>query len=142
MNRNVWATLLAAVAVIVVLILGFRFLGSPSKQRLVRADYKNVQALASLAQQINSAWDKSEKALPDDLDKINGVVKKDVLTGKPFLYHPKKHSEYELCATFATDSHELPNTNADDPWRHPKGDYCFQLDAAKPVPQAPYNFYD
>jgi hypothetical protein len=141
MNRNVRATLLAAVAVIVVLILGFRFLGSPGKQRLVRADYKNVQALASLAQQINIAWNQSEKVLPDNLDKIDGAGKKDVLTGKPFLYHPKKYSEYELCATFATDSSELPDANTADAWLHPKGDYCFQLDAQKSVPGVPYNFY-
>jgi hypothetical protein len=142
MNRNMWATMSATLAVIVVLILGFRFLGSPAKQRLVRADSRDVQALASLAQQISFAWNQSEKVLPGNLDKITNTVKKDVLNGKPFVYRPKQNSAYELCATFATDSRELPDVNSADPWLHPKGDYCFQLDASEPVPAVSYNPYN
>jgi|SRR5580704_6115 hypothetical protein len=141
MNRNIRATILATVAVIAVLILGFRFLGSPARQRLLREDSRTVQALAALAGQINYAWNRSEKVLPANLDKITGTVKKDALTGKPFLYHPKQDSAYELCATFVADSRELPDTNTADPWLHPKGDYCFQLDASQPVPAVSYNYY-
>jgi hypothetical protein len=141
MNRNMWATIVATGAVIVVLILGFRFLGSPTRQRLVRGDARTVQALAALAQQINYSWNQSGKALPTNLDKITGMVKKDALSGKPFLFHPKQNSEYELCATFAADSRELPATNTADPWLHPEGDYCFQLDASQPVPAVSYNYY-
>jgi|SRR5580704_5438153 hypothetical protein len=141
MNRNVWATIVATGAVIVVLILGFRFLGSPARQRLVRLDARTVQALAALAQQINYSWNLSGKALPSNLDKITGTVKKDAQSGKPFLFHPRQNSAYELCATFAADSREQPDTNTADPWLHPKGDYCFQLDASQPVPAVPYNYY-
>jgi len=141
MNRNVWATIVATSAVIVVLILGFRFLGSPTRQRLVRADARTVQALAALAQQINCSWNQSEKVLPANLGRITGTVKRDAITGKPYVYHPKQNSEYELCATFAADSRELPDTNTADPWLHPKGDYCFQLDASQPIPNVPYNYY-
>jgi hypothetical protein len=142
MNRNLWATIVAVVAVIVVLILGFRFLGSPARQRLVLADTRTVQALAALAQQINFAWTHSQ-ALPANLDKISGTSKKDALSGKPFVYHAKQNSEYALCATFASDSRYLPDTNTADPWLHPKGDYCFALDASQPVPAVtfPYSYY-
>lgn len=141
MNRNLWATGIAIVAVIVVLILGFRFLGSPAQQRKLQADTRRAQALAALAQQISFAWEQSGKVLPANLDKITITTKKDIFTGKPYDYHPKQGGQYELCATFAVDNRQLPDTNTADPWLHPKGDYCFQLDASQPVPQAPYNYY-
>ena len=86
MNRNRWAAIVATAAVIVVLILGFRFLGSPAKQRLLRADLRTIQALAGIAGQINDSWNHSEKVLPANLDKITGVDKKGALNGKPFIY--------------------------------------------------------
>ncbi len=135
------ATIVATAAVIVVLILGFRFLGSPAKQRLLRKDSRTVQALAALAGQINYSWNRSGHVLPANLDKIVGTVKKDPLTGESFVYHPKQDGEYEICATFAADSRELPDTNTADPWLHTKGDYCFQLDASQPVPAVSYNYY-
>src|SRR5580700_2360085 len=141
MNRNRWATIVATAAVVVVLILGFLFLGSPAKQRLLRADLRTIQALAGIAGQINYSWNHSEKVLPANLDKITGVDKKGSLNGKPFIYHPKQNSEYELCATFAVDSRELADSNAVDAWLHPKGDYCFQMDASQPVPAVSYNYY-
>ena len=141
MNRNHWATGIAIVAVIVVLILGFRFLGSPAKQRELQADMRRVQALATLAQQISFSWNHSGKTLPANLDKITIAAKKDPFTGKPYGYHPKQDGQYELCAMFAADNRQLPDANTVDPWLHPKGDYCFQLDASQPVPQAAYNYY-
>jgi hypothetical protein len=141
MNRNIWATTIATIAVIVVLILGFRFLGSPAKRRLIRTDSQTIQSLAMLAGQINYTWNQSGKVLPANLDKFLGTVKKDALTGKPFVYRPKQNSEYELCARFAIDSRQLPDINTADPWLHPKGDYCFPLDASQPVPNFFYNNY-
>lgn len=141
MNRDVRATVVAAIVVTAVLILGFRFLGSPARQRLILADTRTVQALAALAQQINYSWMQSDKVLPANLDKITGIAKKDALDGKPFVYHPKQNSEYQLCATFGLDDRQLPDANAADPWLHPQGDYCFQLDASQPVQPAPYAYY-
>ena len=141
MNRNAWAAIIATAAVVVVLCLGFRFFGSPSYQRLVRADARDVQALAALAQQINFLWNQSQKTLPGNLDRITVITKKSFLTGRPFVYHPEQSGAYELCTTFATDNRQAPDTNTVDPWVHPKGDYCFQLDATQPVPSVPYYSY-
>jgi hypothetical protein len=142
MNRNVLVSTSATVAVIVVLVLGFRFLGSPARQHLVRGDSRTVQALAGIAQQINYAWNQSQ-ALPANLGKISGIVTRDPVSGKPFLYRPKQNSEYELCATFGLDNRRLPDTNTADPWLHPRGDYCFAWDASQPVPAVtfPYSYY-
>jgi hypothetical protein len=140
MNRDVWAAIAATIAVIVVIILGFRVLGGPRRQRLVQSDDRTVRALAELAQQIKQSWDSSGKVLPANLEKFPSSAKQDPLTHKSFTYRPRSNSEYELCATFALDSREAQDQNPDEHWAHPKGDYCFPLDASKPVPQAPYYY--
>lgn len=138
MNRNAWATIAAAVAVAAVVILGFREMGSPGTQRLRQADRRTVQALARIAQQVNNAWQRDDKTLPKDLEKLAMADKKNLISGKPFGYHVKSGREYELCATFVADDRDGADVNTADPWLHPKGDYCFQLDASQPVPNAPY----
>ncbi len=140
MNRNLWATIVAVVAMAVVVFLGFRVLGGPGTQRLVRADSRTVQSLAELAGQINTKWVSDGNALPKDLEKFPDAVKRNAITGKSYVYRTKSGSEYELCATFAADNREASEGNTPDPWIHPKGDYCFSMDAAKPVPSPPYDY--
>ena len=140
MNRNVWATIVATVAVVAVIILGFRFLGGPGTQRMVQWDLRRVRILAELARQINERWRSSGKGMPIDLQGFTDSAKKDPVTGKPFVYHPKPENKYELCATFDTDDREIQNTGEDAHWTHPKGDFCFDLDATQPVPPAPYYY--
>jgi hypothetical protein len=140
MNRNSWAAIAATIAVVVVVILGFRVLGGPATQRLVQSDLRTVRTLAELARQINQRWESSGKILPDNLEKFPNSIKQDPVTTKSFSYHPKSNNEYELCATFATDNRDLQTTDPNDRWTHPKGDYCFQFDASQHVPFVPYEY--
>lgn len=141
MNRNSWAASMAIVAVLIVSILGFRFLGSPSTQRDFQKDLRRIQALSTLAQQIDVAWNQSEKTLPANLDRITFATKNDPFTGRPYQYHLKQNGRYELCATFSSDSRQSAQANTADFWLHPKGDYCFMLDATQSVPPIPYYDY-
>jgi hypothetical protein len=139
MNRNVWATIAATVAVVAVAILGFREMGGPGTQRLKQGDLRIVQSLARAAQQVNEIWRRDKTSLPKDLETFPERDRKDPLSGQIFRYHVKAGSEYELCATFALDDREAAqSTNMDEFWLHPKGDYCFQLDSSRTVPNAPY----
>ena len=140
MNRNVWAVIAATVAVVAVVILGFRVLGGPGTQRMMQSDLRTVRSLAELAQQINVKWAGAGKALPKDLEKFPSSVKQDKASGTPFGYHVKSNNEYELCAKFITDNRDAPAVNTSDSWTHPKGDYCFPFDASQPVPPAPYYY--
>jgi hypothetical protein len=140
MSRDRWAGVAATVAVVVVVILGFRVLGSPANQRLVQADLRRVQTLADLAQQINRRWSSGSKQLPTDLETFPNTAKKDPVSGKPFVYRPKSSDQYELCASFATDNRDAPSVNTADPWIHPKGEYCFQFQASGQVPGVPYAY--
>ena len=140
MSRNVWAAIAATLAVVIVVILGFRVLGGPANQRLVQADLRTVNALSQLAQQINGRWTTGGKTLPVNLDKFPSSVKQDPISGKPFVYHAKSSEDYELCATFATDNRDAPAVNTANPWIHPRGEYCFQFQASGPVPWVPYSY--
>ena len=140
MNRNSWAALAAVVAVVVVLILGFRVLGGPGTQRQVQADLRTVRALAELAQQIKAKWDINGHVLPTNLEAFQEKATHDPTTKRPFVYRTKSETKYELCATFATNSQETSDPNNADPWQHPKGDYCFQMDATEQVTAAPYYY--
>ena len=142
MTRNLGAAIVATVAVTVVVVLGFRMLGSPAKQRLIQSDARVIESLANLAQEIALRWNRSQ-TLPATLDAIPAAAKENPVTHQVFIYHIKSASEYELCATFATDNRDAETAKPNDRWdrtrwAHPKGPYCFPLDASQPVPQAPY----
>jgi hypothetical protein len=140
MSRDVWAGISATVAVMVVAILGFRVLGGPANQRLVQADLQRLRTLSELGRQINMKWTTGNKTLPANLDHFPAAAKQDPVSGTPFVYHSKSSEEYEVCATFATDSRDVPKGNTADPWIHPKGDYCFPFDASQAVPFVPYSY--
>jgi hypothetical protein len=95
-----------------------------------------VQALSSLAQQINAKWNAEGKTLPTNLDNFPKAAKKNPVTGAAFTYRQKSPQEYELCDKFITDDRDM-HGSADDRWAHPKGDYCFSFDPAQNVPWPP-----
>jgi len=140
MNRNASAAIAATIVVVVVVILGFRVLGGPATQRLVRSDFRTIQALVELARQINQTWVSSGKTLPGNLEKFPNSIKQDPISAKPFSYRPKSNSDYELCATFATDNRDMQGNNTNDHWIHPKGDYCFEFEASQEVPFVQYEY--
>ncbi|HEV2490419.1 MAG TPA: hypothetical protein VGT03_11460 [Candidatus Acidoferrales bacterium] len=140
MNRNSWALIAAAIAVLAAAVLGFWNLGSPARERQIRQDLRTVQALEKLATQINQSWNGSNNVLPSDLERFPTSVKQDPTTHAPLVYHPKSGSQYELCATFLSDDrHTAPESEAPF-WLHPSGAHCFRLDASVNVPQAPYSY--
>jgi hypothetical protein len=133
MNRNSLAAAVATIVVALVVVLGFRALGGPRKQRLVRADQRTVQALAQLAQQIDFKWASGGKVLPANLEKFPENARKNPVNGTEFVYHVKSANEYELCSTFLADNRDAPDVNTADPWLHPQGEHCFTFDPAQSV---------
>ncbi len=139
MSRDARAAIVAAIAIVATIVLGFRVLGGPGTQRLIRSDERTVRSLAELAQKIQQKW-RTDSQLPPTLDSFSEKEKQNPLTYKPFVYHPKSNTAFELCATFATDNRHQEPGEAEDAWRHRKGDFCFPLDATQSVPQAPYYY--
>jgi hypothetical protein len=65
---------LVTLAVAVVVVLGFRVLGSPANQRLVQADLRTVIMLSRLAQEINRRWVAGGKTLPANTRRLSKSV--------------------------------------------------------------------
>jgi hypothetical protein len=140
MNRDTWAAIGATIAVLAVVILGLLVTGGPGKQRLIQSDLRTVRSLGNLAQQIKFKWDSAGRVLPTDLEKFPESARQNPATNKSFTYRPKSGSEYELCATFLIDSRNVQAQDTNDFWDHPKGNYCFLLDASQQIPQIPYYY--
>ena len=131
-RRDLVMAAAALVAVLVVLALGFHYLGSPANQRAINSDERRIDDLRSIAQWIHfrplplpASLTESAQSSPANLT--------DPVTHAPYEYHPKSGTAYELCATFAT-----AGKGAEDPyrlrsafWNHPQGRHCYQLDAAQ-----------
>jgi hypothetical protein len=140
MSRDTWAAIVATIVVVGVVGVGWHVLGGPGTQRKVQADLRVVHTLGELAQQIDLRWGSSDKVLPPDLENYPDSQKQNPITHSAITYRRKSDSKYELCTIFTTDSRNLPTQNGSDFWAHPKGDYCFQLDASQPVPVIPYYY--
>jgi len=142
MSRDKLAAIAAVLAVILVILLGFHFLGSPASQRLIQSDMRTVQALSQLAAQIQIKTHDSNNEIPANLSSFPESLRQDPITRKPFLYTPKSKTTYHLCATFQAKSPDPPSPSAsqsnEDNWAHPAGDHCFSFDVTQAVPPAPY----
>lgn len=95
----------AIIAIVMVIVaIGFFFVGSPKEERLRRFDERRVQDLQSLQWQIVNYWQRKER-LPETLaaleDNISGFrVPRDPATGSEYSYHVQGPLTFSLCATF------------------------------------------
>lgn len=125
-----WMAAISGSAVVLMLVLGFSYVGSPSTQRMMRADERRIQDLYHLSDKIHDVWNKGTK-LPAHLDELNGATLADPITRVAYEYRPKEESHYELCATFAAASLQNDAAPRSKTWAHPEGRYCYLMDAAQ-----------
>lgn len=123
-------------AVIAAIAAGFWVLGTPGRQREIAADRQRLQDVAAIAQRLHEQYltDGDSFELPATLDAIK--LRDDPLTSQPYEYARLGDRDFELCATFDTDSstHRLSN-QASNPdaarWQHPEGRHCFEFDVSE-----------
>ena len=133
--------LLAVAAVVIAVITGFWLLGSPNKQRQLRADQQRLQDISEIAQRLHEQAKPSPNRgksidLPASLPPPARQF--DPISGKTYEYRRLDSTHYQLCAEFATDSNkdrlrDSPGMNQDF-WQHPLGQHCFQLDVLEELP--------
>jgi len=138
-SRDRWMAGISAVAVAVMVILGFVRVGSPSTQRTMRADARRTQDLYQLSEKIRAFWNSTHK-LPEHLDELQDVVLADPITRAGYEYHLKDESKYELCATFAMSSQQNEAIKRTSAWSHIAGRQCFPFDAVQ-MADNPYVYY-
>jgi hypothetical protein len=131
-RRDLALAAAALTAVLVVLALGFRYLGSPANQRAINSDKRRIADLRSIAQWIYLRPLPATLSEPAQGPPANLT---DPVTHAPYEYRAKSGKNYELCATFVTagnaDENAYPPRSAF--WDHPKGRHCYQLDASQQV---------
>jgi hypothetical protein len=146
-RRDTAFAVAATTLVIAGLVLGFWQLGGRARQRDLRADAARENDLRDIALRIHNGWSAyardEDRKLPVTLAEnrqveMMRVRTKDPITGSSYEYTPKTGSQYELCAVFAIDNSEPQRyAGAAGSWAHPKGRYCFPLNAAVvPPPMA------
>lgn len=140
-SRDRLMALLASVAVVLLVILGFTHVGPPRAQREIRADTQRIANLYQIATQVKLYWSSHASQLPPDIAQLVGAYA-DPVTHAPYEYHPKQGSQYELCATFALRSDTRSAETGPDRWAHPAGHYCFALDATRELQYPPQFFPD
>jgi hypothetical protein len=122
----------ASVAVVLIVVLGFIGLGAPNRQRAMRADLQRVTGLYQLSTAIQNYWAGHESTLPTGLDQLP-MRPSDPITHQPYVYRALAGSNYELCADFAGSGGDGQGSAGDNERTHPAGMHCFKLDATVPT---------
>lgn len=138
------AAILSSALIVGWIIAGFFIVGTPKQQRDIRFDEQRVGDLQIIQSEILSYWVQKE-TLPPNLDALSNNITGytapiDPLTQEMYTYYIKANLEFELCATFATDSEEtsiargitnieraypIEYMGKNDNWAHTKGNVCF-----------------
>lgn len=118
-----WA---ATAVVAIAVVLGFTGVGTPAWERSVQLDATRVSNLRSIESFVNEDYRK-DKQVPKTIPQSAGTGL-DPATKKRYGYVLLGGSRYRLCATFETVNTGEPG---EEFWKHPAGETCFTLDAAK-----------
>ncbi|MBD1874864.1 hypothetical protein H6F75_15360 [Nodosilinea sp. FACHB-131] len=126
----------ATAAVGLAIVAGFWVLGTPGRQREIAADRQRLQDVAAIAQRLHEQYlaDDDSFELPATLNAIE--LRNDPLTNQPYEYERLGDRDFNLCATFDTDSstHRFSDQNSNpdaERWQHPEGRHCFEFDVAE-----------
>src|SRR6185437_8532699 len=142
-----YITILSLIAV----VYGFSIIPSPAKEQVIATDAKRVSDLSNIQTTVDNYY-QTHNVLPTTLDQLKSQAyspstpldKTDPQTNKPYEYTVMSQYNYQLCATFATDSTKdqtdpndttsvsYPVYNGD--FTHPAGHFCFTEKE-----QPPYN---
>jgi Domain of unknown function (DUF5671) len=120
-------------AVLVSLIAGMLFIGSPRRARAAALDERRVQDLRSIHSAVALFWTGHQR-LPSDLDEIAAsgglylASTADPVTAEPYEYRVVGGRNFELCAVFDDASPARERAAAGLPlWSHTAGRVCFEL---------------
>lgn len=144
MDRDTAFAMAASTAVIAVIVLGFWNLGSPANQRDIGADQRRSEDLQRMARVLHQHYS-GPMRLPSSLDEIQPnapyLSMRDPVTNLPYEFRPLSGAQYELCATFSSDTRNEQNPPDALTWRlftkHARGRQCFDLDTTRPVYPSP-----
>lgn len=123
------------VAVVAAVSFAIYLMGSPAQERARRTDQRRVADLTSVARAVDLYWSRNA-ALPQSLEDLartpgSGGRTKDPGSGESYEYRALEAANYELCATFETDTGAETGTIGSGSWSHGNGRQCFGREAQK-----------
>ncbi len=117
MNRDhIYATA-ATFFVVVVLLIGFREIGSPAVQRATAADDQRIRDFRAISNEMFR-----RKHTPQTLSDLGGTWK-DPERAAPYEYFRDSDTQYRLCAGFNGTKQDSVNVF----WSHGPGHQCYSL---------------
>ncbi|MCH8049338.1 hypothetical protein IH979_01345 [Patescibacteria group bacterium] len=138
------AAIVSSAIILMSIIAGFFIVGTPSEQRAIRIDEERIADLQSIQGQILNHWIQKDR-LPETLDNLKDPLygyeaPVDPITGEPYEYNVKGDLDFELCATFSSDSpssaireqfYPSPvghpyRKPSKETWAHGEGRVCFE----------------
>jgi len=134
-QRKVWA-IVAGVVVLLAIILGFKVLGSPANQRMLREDNQKVMDLQSMQWEVINSWQQAG-TLPETFSsmEITNPFKGAEEIAELYEYKKTGPINYELCATFNKESmmqnrggmmtYPTKGIPQSESWDHGAGHHCF-----------------
>lgn len=133
MSSGRWLLFGGGVVVVATLAMAIAVTGTPSQQRAAKLDARRVADLVLIEQQIERHR-RLEQQLPQDLAALLAAADQqfdiaDPETGAAYGYAVTGEREYQLCATFLTDSADIRRRAEpwmDARWTHPAGEHCFR----------------
>lgn len=137
------AAIVTSVVILLTIILGFVFVGSPARQRQIRFDEQRISELSTIQNEIVNYYDQ-EDSLPENLAALENsltgfYVPVDPETAAPYEYIVTDELKFSLCATFSQPSIASSNNSYMSPatyyygdgrifgqnWDHEAGRVCF-----------------
>lgn len=103
-------TIVTTIVVLICIVVGFIYMGSPRQARLALEDVQRVQDLSFIQNEVVEYW-RTTETLPASLAAIGDPIRYvevpvDPVTGEQYEYTVTGTTSFELCATFATKSKE------------------------------------
>ena len=138
---------LAVVVVVVAVTVGVGIFvgGLPGSQRSAGIDDNRISDLRNIHSAIGQHWSRNGE-LPETLEDLQGPNSfirdiRDPVTEVPYEYRVLGDDQYELCASFDTDSansalgrRQLEGSFAEQFWNHGAGRQCFNLEPEGKAP--------
>ncbi len=121
----------AVVVTVAAIVAGFVVTGSPWSARFARFDTTRVRDLQEIQKQVANYWQRT-RSLPTSLDALADSISgytapRDPETVQPYEYRILADLQFELCATFRTDTTTRTGQTS-KPVRPKRGSYDASLD--------------
>ncbi len=124
----------AGAAMLLAVVAGVAFLGSPAAERMRSEDARRLDDLMLLGETVDVQWSRNRR-MPESRESLEAAqpnaARRDPSTKAPYAYRALADSSFELCATFAAPS---PTEARVDLWSHSAGRSCFERPARYRAP--------